>query len=135
MSTVSPEDLVLIVGTLNAIGRTGARQVEFGHLDDTEHVADARWWATAQYRGAKVSCDGQDSPAAAVLGLYGMLVAGGTCTTCGRTVALRHTTDGLVDGARMRRGRYETRRIRKAPGAYCTRECVNGEWSNCGATS
>lgn len=115
-------DRAVLTHTVAAVGRTGARGIEIGHLEDGDVPIDqARWYATAQYRGAKVSCDEQTSPIAAVVGLYAMLAAGGTCVTCRRTVAIDHTDQGYTDGARMRHGRFQVHRISRPPAAYCIR--------------
>ena len=117
--------------TTVAIGRTGASSLEVGYLDDDP---PHRWYATAQYDGAKMSCDGQHDPLAAVLGLYAMLAAGGQCTTCGRTVALDHAR-GLIDGARMRAGVFESHLAGHARRNYCVRRLKVTGWSACRGAS
>lgn len=69
----------------------------------------------------------------AVVGLYAMLAAGGMCTTCSRTVALDHVVYGLADGARMRRGQFETHPGR-ADVDYCIRRLGPDGWTGCGGT-
>ena len=120
-------DLDIVTHTVDAIGRTGASSFEFGFLDDDP---PHRWWASARYEGAKVTCDNQDSPVGAVLGLYAMLAAGGGCTTCRRTVALDEG-GRIVVGARMRRGRFETRAVRGNPDTYCVRRLELDGWTAC----
>lgn len=114
--------------TAMAIGRTGATTLEIGFLDDEP---PHRWYATAQYQGAKVSCDNQPDPLAALIGLYAMLAAGGQCTTCERPVALEHRDRGLIDGARMRSGAFETRGAAHARRSYCVRRLKADGWSPC----
>ncbi len=121
-----------IAHTVEAIGRTGARSLELGFLDDDP---PHRWYATAQYQGAKVSCDGQEDPVGAVLGLYAVLAAGGECTTCRRTIAVDHADTGPVDGARMNAGVYETHRATGPSDSYCVRRHEHDGWSGCEVSS
>lgn len=127
MRTISDLDKDMVAHTVEAIGRTGAVSLEIGWLDDTP---PHRWYATAQYRGAKVSCDNQPDIVAAVLGLYAMLAAGGECTGCGHIIALDQGVEGLKDGARMRRGVFETHRADPA-GDYCVRRLELDGWTTC----
>lgn len=118
----------VIAHTADAIGRTGAKALEIGFLDDEP---PHRWYATAMFRGVKVSCDNQPDPAGAVLGVYAMLAAGGTCAACGRMVAVEHGAAGLTDGARMVGGVFQTRRAMRARHRYCIRR-YDGGWPACG---
>ena len=124
---MTARDLDALQHTVSAVGRTGAAGLEIGYLDDDP---PHRWYATAQYEGAKVSCDNQHDPLAAVLGLYAMLAAGGQCTTCHRTVVLEHG-HGLVAGARMEQGVFETRMATRARRNYCVRRLRRDGWPPC----
>jgi len=67
------------------VGRTGARHFEIGYLDDTP---PHRWYAHAQYRGARITCENQPDPVAAAEGLARQLLTGAQCQHCGRLVTL-----------------------------------------------
>lgn len=117
------DELDAITTTIEAVGRTGARAMEVGHVDDDP---PARWFASAFYQGKRVSCDNQPNPLAAVIGLYAILAAGGLCIHCERTIALEHGEVGLVDGARMSGGVFQSRRAEAEPRAYCVRRIGAG---------
>lgn len=79
------------------VGRSGATKFEIGYLHEGVPVEEAGWYATAFYKGVRISCDDQTSPTLAALGLAERLLRGATCR-CGRLVSL---SDG-VDGCRWR---------------------------------
>ncbi len=88
-ATVAPDDLsdderdALLAG-VDVIGRSGAKDFEFGFLDD--NPANPRWWAKAQYGGARLGVEGYRSPTAAIESLVRRVLTGGLCTHCGRYV-------------------------------------------------
>lgn len=125
-------DLAALTHTVHAIGRTGARSFEVGFLDDDP---PHRWWAAATFRDTRVTCDNQDEPLQAVLGLYAIIAAGGTCTTCGRTVALDHADVGLVDGARMHDEVFQARVTDVPCERLCVRRLHPDGWTGCERTS
>jgi hypothetical protein len=86
------DDIVLACADL--VGRAGASGFEIGYAGD-EHgpVEEARWYAVATYRGARLIADEHRSPTAAALGLAERLLAGATCR-CTRTVSLSDTNSG-----------------------------------------
>ena len=128
MQATTQADLDVITHTVHAILRTGAGQFELGYLDEEP---PHRWWATATYAGAKITCHRQDDPVKAVLGLYAMLAAGGDCAICDRTVVLHHSERGLVDGARMHHGVFQTRVAKGEPERYCIRRLELDGWTTC----
>lgn len=128
---LTEEDGLILGYTSTAIGRTGATSLEIGYLDDDP---PSRWYATAQYQGAKVSCENQDDPVGAMVGLYVMLAAGGTCTKCQRTIALDGGDQGLVDGGRMRQGVFQSRAADGPRSEYCVRWLDLDGWTGCGET-
>lgn len=73
---------------LDLIGRAGARQTEFGYLNEEVPVEEADWWAKAQYRGARVMVEHHRGPVEAVEALARRLLSGGMCTHCQRGIAL-----------------------------------------------
>jgi hypothetical protein len=83
------DDRARLVAATNAIGRSGAKEFEIGHLeDDSVPVALARWYATAVYQGAKVTADEHASPIAAVEDLLRRILVGGGCVKCRRKITL-----------------------------------------------
>lgn len=78
---------------LNLIGRTGAKQTEFGYLYDNVPVEQAAWWAKAQYQGVRVTVENRAGPVEAVEALARKLLNGGMCTHCRRTVTLATVAD------------------------------------------
>lgn len=73
---------------VDMIGRTGARSLEFGYLHEGVPVEQAGWWATALYRGTKLSSEGHRSAEEAVNGLAQRLLTGAKCTHCGGLISL-----------------------------------------------
>lgn len=78
-----------MVAAVEAIGRGGATEMEFGFLEDDVPMADARWWARARWRGHAVFEEEHPSPWAAMEALMRQVIDGGQCIRCGRRIALR----------------------------------------------
>ena len=74
---------------VDLIGRAGATGAEFGYLHDDVPVEQADWYAYAQYRGARITVEHHRGPVEALEALARRLLTGGTCTHCGRPIALR----------------------------------------------
>jgi hypothetical protein len=74
----------MVIACADLVGRAGATKFEIGHLHDDVPIERAGWYATAFYRGTRVSCDNQPSPTAAAHGLSEQLLAGATCR-CGQS--------------------------------------------------
>lgn len=127
MKKPTQDELDALAFTVEAIGRTGAKNFEVGYLDETPPYG---WYATAHYEGAKVFCDEQPDPIAATMGLYAILAAGATCVKCERTVALNHKV-GLIDSARMHNSQFMARPA-DPNGDYCVRGLDDKGWSGCG---
>jgi hypothetical protein len=67
------------------VGRTGARQFECGYIsDDPPH----RWYATAVFKGAKITAEDRGSPAEACDKLAARLLTGAQCQHCKKLVTL-----------------------------------------------
>lgn len=90
---MSPDNRDRMLAASNAIGRSGAKELEIGHLEDGVPVALARWYATARYQGAKVSADEHSSPIAAVEDLLRRILVGGGCVKCQRPITLPDQAD------------------------------------------
>lgn len=76
------------VAAIDLVGRSGGRSLDFGYLDDDVPMADARWWATATYRGAKLSVEEHRGPVEALEALARLVLEGGRCAWCARRVTL-----------------------------------------------
>ena len=76
------------VAAVDLVGRTGAKQLEIGYLHDTPRSEDAGWWATAKYRGARISVEDKTSPTEALEALAVKLFDGAKCVHCGGLVSL-----------------------------------------------
>ena len=75
-----------VVAVADLCARTGATSFEVGYLDDDVPSEQARWYAQAQFRGARVVAEEKRSPAEAADVLARKLLQGGECTNCGRKV-------------------------------------------------
>lgn len=83
------EHLHAIVAAAGLVGRSGGKAFNVGYLDETPRMEDARWWASAEYRGAKVIIDEQQSPALACELLARRILEGGRCAHCRQRVTLK----------------------------------------------
>jgi hypothetical protein len=70
------------------VGRTGAKSFECGYLHEDVPVAEAGWYATAVYRGAKIIAEDKASAAEACDALADRLLSGAQCQHCKGLVAL-----------------------------------------------
>jgi hypothetical protein len=61
------EDAVIACADL--VARAGASQFEFGHMHDDVPVEEAGWYATAFYRGTRITVDERRSPTEAAMAL------------------------------------------------------------------
>jgi hypothetical protein len=78
-----------LLAAVDLCKRAGARSFEVGYLHDGVPVAEAGWYAHAQYRGARITAEDCRSPAEAADQLARQLLTGARCS-CGRLVALMH---------------------------------------------
>lgn len=69
------------------VGRTGARNLQFGFYHDPPIPGVPNWWAFAQYKGARIMAEHQQSPLLALQALVERLLLGAHCK-CGRVVTL-----------------------------------------------
>ncbi|WP_322768422.1 hypothetical protein [Frankia sp. Cr1] len=77
-------DLEEVLACADLVGRSGAAGFEVGYLDDDP--TNPRWYAHAQYRGARVIVEDHPTPSAAADALAQRILAGAKCR-CGRLVA------------------------------------------------
>jgi hypothetical protein len=79
--------------------RSGARNFEVGYLNEVDEVPHLvwgpQWWAKVQYRGARLTCEKQDTPALACDGLAHMILDGGTCMHCQLRTTTAQTDMGM----------------------------------------
>jgi len=94
------------VALADLVPRCGGKQLEIGYQDETKKSSDARWYAEAYFRGARVWCDEQESPQKACDGLAVKMLLGGKCDACHRKVSVR-VEDGLMTTDRNGKGRYD----------------------------
>jgi hypothetical protein len=70
------------------VGRTGARSFECGYVNEGVPVAESGWYATALYKGMRITEQDKASPAEACDALAARLLSGGQCQHCGKLVTL-----------------------------------------------
>ena len=75
-------------------GRTGATSFECGYVHDDVPAEEAGWYATAVFRGTKITAGDKRSPAEACLELAVRLLSGAQCQHCRKLVTL--SADGAV---------------------------------------
>lgn len=109
----------VVKAAVNLIGRTGAKELQFGFLDDDVPVRSARWWAHARYRGARIVVEEQPGPDAALEALAERVLTGGQCQHCGGLVALRPDGAFAFGKAHLADGRTWT-----AEQAARTKQCL-----------
>lgn len=102
--------------SLDLVRRAGASEVEFGFLDEGVPVEEARWYAHAKYRGARVQVPETivraaeprarsgggpyfRGPVEAVEALARRLLTGARCRRCGQEISL----DDSIPGCRWTR--------------------------------
>lgn len=77
-----------LIACADLVPRTGAANFEIGYLHDGVPVADAGWYAHAQYRGARITVEDGRSPIEVADRLARRLLSGATCNRCRRRVTL-----------------------------------------------
>lgn len=92
-----------IHASADLVGRTGATNLEVGHLHENVPVEKADWYAQAQYRGSRISVEHHAGPTEALEALVRRILTGAQCYHCKKLVALSdhgataydgHLTDG-----------------------------------------
>lgn len=77
-----------LFAAVDLVGRTGAKELEFGYVHDGVPVEQAGWYAHAQYQGARIMERDQRGPLEAIQALARRLLTGAQCQLCGGLVAL-----------------------------------------------
>lgn len=85
---LTPDDQERLLAAVDAIGRTGAKGFEVGHLNDDVPSHLARWYASAQYKGARVASEEHPGPVEAAEGLLWKVLEGGQCVRCKATIGI-----------------------------------------------
>lgn len=103
MSTHVTLDEDALVAAADLVGRTGATGFEVGYLDEDATVAEARWYAHAQFQGARITVEEHPGPVEAAEALARRLMTGARCR-CGAVVALSSAGAAFFVNARMADG-------------------------------
>lgn len=82
-----------VVACVDLVGRTGASNFQIGYVHDDVPMEQAGWYATAHFKGARITVENQTHPALAAEGLSLRLLSGATCR-CTAVVALADDQDG-----------------------------------------
>lgn len=77
-----------VMACADLVSRTGATGFECGYVHDNVPAEQAGWYATAVYRGAKITAEDKASPAEACDALAERLLTGAQCQHCKGLVAL-----------------------------------------------
>lgn len=94
---------------VSLIGRTGATELQFGHLNDPVEDRDAfaergpQWWAHARYSGTRITAEDHADPIEAIEALALRLLRAGRCAWCGNAVTLDGVPEDVV-GVRLADG-------------------------------
>lgn len=83
---LSAKDENTVIACADLLGRAGARGFEIGYIHDDVPTAEAGWYAHAQMKGARITCEA-DGPVQAAEGLARKILTGGKCR-CGKLVSL-----------------------------------------------
>lgn len=97
-------DADALIACVDLVGRTGAKDFQIGYLHDDVPVAEAAWYAHAQYQGARITAQDHPSPALAAEALARRLLDGGRCTHCNGLIALSSAGAMFYPGRQMTDG-------------------------------
>lgn len=119
-----------LIAAVDLIGRTGAREYQGGYLHDDVPIAEAGWWAHAEYGGQRVIVDNEADPIDATEKLALKLLNGGKCA-CGK-VASSDPAGIMAYDQTMADGTTWTKEQQAAAGV-CTWRRVGPRWvQGCG---
>lgn len=76
-----------VTACADLVGRSGASQLELGYLHEDVPIEAAGWYATAHWRGTRISVSERRSPSEAALALAEKLLIGAICR-CGKVITL-----------------------------------------------
>jgi hypothetical protein len=117
---VGDEDAVKACADL--VSRTGAKSFECGYVHEGAPIAEAGWYATAVYKGAKITAEDKISPAEACDALADRLLSGAQCQHCKGLVTLSDRGAFAFRKATLATGqRWDAEDAAKAPQCRWTR--------------
>lgn len=123
----SPDNDDAVIACVDLVGRSGATEFECGYLHENVPVAEAGWYATAVYRGAKIIAADKASPAEACDALAERLLSGAQCQHCHGLVALSDAGAFAYRSAVLATGeRWDAEVAARAPQCRWTRTA--GRW-------
>jgi hypothetical protein len=109
------------------VGRTGAKEFECGYVHEDVPADQAGWFATAVYKGAKITEQDKASPAEACDALAERLLSGAQCQHCHGLVALTDEGAFAYRSAVLATGqRWDAADAARAPQCRWTR--AGGRW-------
>lgn len=86
--TLSAQLADAVVAAADLVGRSGATSFEIGYLHDDVPADEAGWYATAYYRGARLTGEHPSDPARAAEALARAVLNGARCTHCNGEVLI-----------------------------------------------
>lgn len=116
-----------LVAAVDLVGRAGAHQFEVGYLNDGVPVAEADWYAHAQYQGRRIIVEHHTGPVEAAEALALRVLTGAKCGHCGALVALNDDGAFAFDSAEMADGTRWTAEEAAAAG-QCRWRRVGRRW-------
>jgi len=108
------------------VGRTGARGFEVGYLHENVPVAEAAWYATAVYKGTKITEQDKASAGEACDALSSRLLSGAQCQHCEKLVTL-NPAGATARDVTLLNGRTWTAQ-EQAEAGLCHWQRTGGRW-------
>lgn len=90
------------------VGRTGARELDYGFLHENVPVHLADWWAKATFQDGAITVEHQAGPVEAMEALATRLLTGAQCQNCGGLIALSDEGATAYPGATRPDGKVWT---------------------------
>lgn len=119
-----------MIAAFDVVGRSGAKDCEFGYLHEDVPIEEAAWWAKAQYQGARLIEEGHRGPVEALEALARKVLTGGMCTHCRGLISLGDggamVYPGSVRGDGSTWTPEEIERVRRMP--QCRYRRVGPKW-------
>lgn len=125
-----------LTAAVRVIGSSGATQTDIGYLHDDVPIDKASWWATAVYRGMKLTVENRASPVEAAEALARLVLRNAMCAHCRRTVTLDGESTPSTGPLTTRQQRREmSRRIKESGDFSDSDQRVDGwcRWTRVGA--
>ncbi len=116
-----------LIAAIDLVGRAGAREFQVGYLHDDVPVAEADWYAHAQYRGRRIIVEHHAGPVEAAEALALRILTGAKCNHCQALVALNDDGAFAYASAEMADGTSWTAEEAAAAG-QCRWRRVGRRW-------